>query len=100
MCGHLGKPSEVSLFRTCRRVIMNIALQARVSALSEYYSETKCNWCDGCGNYGIWTAVKYALVELNLRPWQVCLCYDVVCHGNGSERVNEVRMQRRLPIVD
>jgi len=24
-------------------------------------------------NYGIWTAVKYALVELNLHPWQVCL---------------------------
>ena len=42
---------------------MNIAMQTRPSALSEYYSETKCVWCDGCGNYGIWTAVKYALVE-------------------------------------
>jgi hypothetical protein len=39
---------------------MNIALQTRLPALSEYYSETKCIWCDGCGNYGIWTAVKYA----------------------------------------
>ena len=46
---------------------MNIALQTQPPALSEYYSETKCIWCDGCGNYGIWTAVKYALVELNLH---------------------------------
>jgi pyruvate/2-oxoacid:ferredoxin oxidoreductase beta subunit len=45
---------------------MNVAMQTRPPALSEYYSETKCIWCDGCGNYGIWTAVKYALVELNL----------------------------------
>jgi 2-oxoglutarate ferredoxin oxidoreductase subunit beta len=54
---------------------------------SEYYSETKCTWCDGCGNYGIWTALKYALVELKLHPWQVCLCYDVGCHGNGSDKI-------------
>jgi 2-oxoglutarate/2-oxoacid ferredoxin oxidoreductase subunit beta len=66
---------------------MNIALQTRPPALSEYHSETKCIWCDGCGNYGIWTAVKYALVELNLHPWQVCLCYDVGCHGNGSDKI-------------
>jgi 2-oxoglutarate ferredoxin oxidoreductase subunit beta len=59
--------------------------------LSEYYSDTQCNWCDGCGNYGIWTAVKYALAELNLRPWQVCLCYDVGCHGNGSDKLQGYR---------
>jgi Pyruvate:ferredoxin oxidoreductase and related 2-oxoacid:ferredoxin oxidoreductases, beta subunit len=70
---------------------MNVALQTRPPALSNYYSETKCIWCDGCGNYGIWTAVKYALVELNLHPWQVCLCYDVGCHGNGSDKIEGYR---------
>jgi 2-oxoglutarate/2-oxoacid ferredoxin oxidoreductase subunit beta len=59
--------------------------------ISEYYSETQCNWCDGCGNYGIWTAVKYALADLNLHPWQVCLCYDVGCHGNGSDKLQGYR---------
>jgi 2-oxoglutarate ferredoxin oxidoreductase subunit beta len=54
---------------------------------SEYYSDTKCTWCDGCGNYGIWTALKYALVQLKLHPWRVCLCYDVGCHGNGSDKI-------------
>src|ERR1700740_3775847 len=70
---------------------MNIALQSRPSALSEYYSETKRICCDSCCNYGIWTAVKCALVELNLHPWQVCLCYDVGCHGNGSDKIQGYR---------
>src|SRR4030088_1443325 len=88
---HLGKRTELSRFRICRYLIMNIALQTRLPALSEYYSETKCIWCDGCGNYGIWTAVRYALVELSLHPWQVCLCYDVGCHGNGSDKIEGYR---------
>jgi hypothetical protein len=70
---------------------MNTTLQITPPPLSEYYSETKCTWCDGCGNYGIWTAVKYALVELNLHPWQVCLCYDIGCHGNGSDKIQGYR---------
>jgi 2-oxoglutarate/2-oxoacid ferredoxin oxidoreductase subunit beta len=70
---------------------MSVAPRITQSALSEYYSETQCNWCDGCGNYGIWTAVKYALTDLNLHPWQVCLCYDVGCHGNGSDKLQGYR---------
>src|SRR5260221_10305270 len=87
MCERLGKRREFHWFRLCRYLIMNIVLQTGRPALSDYYSETKCIWCDGCGNYGIWTAVKYALVELNLHPWQVCLCYDVSFHGNGSHKI-------------
>src|ERR1700748_2461742 len=86
MYEHLGKRRESSRFRICRYLIMNVALHSRPPALSAYYSETKCIWCDGCGNYGIWTAVKYALVELNLHPWQVCLCYDVGCNGIRSHQ--------------
>src|SRR5258708_9157614 len=88
---HLGNRREFSQFRLCRYPNMNVALQTRPPAVSEYYSETKCIWCDGCGNYGIWTAVKYALVELNLHPWQVCLCYYVGCHGNGSDKIEGYR---------
>jgi 2-oxoglutarate/2-oxoacid ferredoxin oxidoreductase subunit beta len=70
---------------------MNITQKATRPALSEYYSERQCTWCDGCGNYGIWTAVKSALVDLNLHPSQVCLCYDVGCHGNGSDKIGGYR---------
>ena len=31
--------------------------------MSDYHSETRCTWCDGCGDYGIWTAVKRASEE-------------------------------------
>jgi 2-oxoglutarate/2-oxoacid ferredoxin oxidoreductase subunit beta len=46
--------------------------------------------------------VKYALVELNLHPWQVCLCYDVGCHGNGSDKIEGYRfhgLQLAMPLT-
>jgi 2-oxoglutarate/2-oxoacid ferredoxin oxidoreductase subunit beta len=70
---------------------MKTTVRAGTVAVPEYYSETRCTWCDGCGNYGIWTAVKYALAGRGLHPWQVCLCYDVGCHGNGSDKIQGYR---------
>lgn len=55
--------------------------------MADYHSENRCSWCDGCGDYGIWTAVKRALVELKINPWEVLLCYDVGCHGNMSDKL-------------
>jgi 2-oxoglutarate ferredoxin oxidoreductase subunit beta len=59
--------------------------------MHDYYCSNNCTWCDGCGDYGIWTAIKRALVELKLHPWQTCLCYDVGCHGNGSDKLQGYR---------
>jgi 2-oxoglutarate ferredoxin oxidoreductase subunit beta len=39
-------------------------------------------WCPGCGNFGIWAALKAALVKLNLAPHQVILVYGIGCSGN------------------
>ncbi len=61
------------------------------SPMGAYHCGNKCTWCDGCGDYGIWTAVKRALVESNLEPWQVLLCYDVGCHGNTSDKLRGYR---------
>lgn len=55
--------------------------------MKQFHCETKCTWCDGCGDYGIWTATKRALSELNIDPSQVLLCYDVGCHGNTSDKL-------------
>ena len=68
-----------------------ISLDTGSASMQQYHCDTKCTWCDGCGDYGIWTAVKRALVELNLQPWQVLLCYDVGCHGNGSDKLKGYR---------
>lgn len=66
---------------------MQIKLHTDGPAMQDYHSENHCTWCDGCGDYGIWTAVKRALVETGLHPWQVLLCYDVGCHGNTSDKL-------------
>lgn len=55
--------------------------------MKSYHCDNRCTWCDGCGDYGIWTAAKTALVELGIAPHQVLLCYDVGCHGNMSDKL-------------
>lgn len=57
------------------------------ASMQQYHCGNRCTWCDGCGDYGILTATKRALVGLGLQPWQVLLCYDVGCHGNGSDKL-------------
>lgn len=59
--------------------------------MMSYQCETKCTWCDGCGDYGIWTAVKLALSQLGKKPHEVLLCYDVGCHGNMSDKLKGYR---------
>jgi 2-oxoglutarate ferredoxin oxidoreductase subunit beta len=59
--------------------------------MADYQHENQCTWCDGCGDYGIWTAVKRALVELKIAPHEVLLCYDVGCHGNMSDKLQGYR---------
>lgn len=59
--------------------------------MGDYVHSNHCWWCNGCGDYGIWTAVKRALVELGIHPWQVCLCYDVGCNGNMSDKLQGYR---------
>lgn len=39
-------------------------------------------WCPGCGDYGIWMALKNALVELGIGPDDALLIYGIGCHGN------------------
>jgi 2-oxoglutarate ferredoxin oxidoreductase subunit beta len=60
-------------------------------SMNDYYHKNQCSWCDGCGDYGIWTAVKRALVELGIPPHGVLLCYDVGCHGNMSDKLEGYR---------
>ena len=75
---------------------MSIPLQITPSASSgpstgptmkDYHSQNQSTWCDGCGDYGIWAAIKQALVELKIAPTQTLLCYDVGCHGNMSDKL-------------
>lgn len=59
---------------------------AKVSPV-DFHCGNHCWWCDGCGDYGVWTATKRALAELAISPTQVVMCYDVGCNGNGSDKM-------------
>jgi 2-oxoglutarate ferredoxin oxidoreductase subunit beta len=41
-----------------------------MAALKDYDSSDPIAWCPGCGNFAILDAVKQALSELKLEPWQ------------------------------
>jgi 2-oxoglutarate ferredoxin oxidoreductase subunit beta len=64
-----------------------ISLSVGAPSMKDYHCENRCTWCDGCGDYGIWTATKRALVESGIPPHAVLLCYDVGCHGNTSDKL-------------
>ena len=59
--------------------------------ISDYFSENIYTWCTNCGNYGIHAAVKRALVAENIKPCQTLLCFDIGCHGNGSDKIGGYR---------
>jgi len=55
-----------------------------VVSAAKFNTSISPTWCPGCGNYGIWAALKQALFELNLEPHQVLISYDIGCCGNGA----------------
>lgn len=71
--------------------------------ISAYESEVQPTWCGGCGNFGIWAALKRALIELKLKPEQVLLCFDIGCNGNMSDKIRGYRLHslhgRVLPLA-
>jgi len=47
-----------------------------------FLTGTKPTWCPGCGNYGIWMALKNALVKSGIPHERIVVVYGVGCHGN------------------
>jgi len=57
----------------------------------DYFSENINTWCTNCGNYGIQAAIKRALVDEKIKPCETLLCFDIGCHGNGSDKIDGFR---------
>lgn len=64
---------------------------------------SKPNWCPGCGDFGIWVAVKQALVALEREPHQVMLVSGIGCSSKLPYWVNTYGFQglhgRPLPLA-
>jgi 2-oxoglutarate ferredoxin oxidoreductase subunit beta len=55
--------------------------------IADYKSPMFPTWCPGCGDFGIWQAIKQALVNLGKDPHEVCIVYGIGCSGNMSSFV-------------
>lgn len=53
--------------------------------VKDYITQNKPTWCPGCGNYGIWEAMKRALSELDMETHEWAHVWGVGCHGNGAD---------------
>jgi len=51
---------------------------------SDFNTDIRPTWCSGCGNFGIWNAIKKAFVELELQPYKVLVVFGIGCSGNGT----------------
>lgn len=53
-----------------------------MATAEELTTTIKPTWCPGCGNYGIWMALKGAIAKANVPHEKVVIVYGVGCHGN------------------
>jgi 2-oxoglutarate ferredoxin oxidoreductase subunit beta len=52
-----------------------------------YDTPQKPTWCPGCGDFGIWGALKTALAELGISPHKVVIVYGIGCSGNMASTI-------------
>lgn len=53
--------------------------------LQNLLSPVQPTWCPGCGNFSILTALKQALLELNLKMEEVIIVFGIGCSGNTAD---------------
>lgn len=57
------------------------AQQSHQPGFSGYYP----TWCPGCGNFGIWAALKSAFTKMGMTPDNFALVYGIGCSGNMND---------------
>jgi len=50
--------------------------------VKDFKGKSDPDWCPGCGDFGVLTALKQALAELNLQPHQVMTISGIGCSSN------------------
>ncbi|MEM2990406.1 MAG: 2-oxoacid:ferredoxin oxidoreductase subunit beta [Halobacteria archaeon] len=72
-------------------------------SLAHFRSTAHNDWCPGCGDFGILSAVQMALVELQIEPHRVAIFSGIGCSGQLPHFVNTYAMHtlhgRPLPFA-
>jgi 2-oxoglutarate ferredoxin oxidoreductase subunit beta len=55
--------------------------------IEEYNSGVIPTWCMGCGNFTIHSALKKALSDLDIKPNEAFISFDIGCNGNGADKI-------------
>jgi 2-oxoglutarate ferredoxin oxidoreductase subunit beta len=56
--------------------------------LKSYKADIHNNWCPGCGDFGILTAIQMALFQLKIEPHRIALFSGIGCSGKTPHYVN------------
>lgn len=74
-----------------------------MSETKDFLNERQPTWCPGCGNYGIWNALKAALAKQDIEPNEVFIVSGIGCgsklpdytYANGLQTLHG----RPLPVA-
>jgi 2-oxoglutarate ferredoxin oxidoreductase subunit beta len=58
-----------------------------VRKMADFKTDIFADWCPGCGDFGIMTALQMALAEMDLEPHQVVLVSGIGCSGKVPHNV-------------
>ena len=50
--------------------------------IDKFKTNSEITWCPGCGNFGIFLALKQAFLKLGLNPSDILVVYGIGCHGH------------------
>ena len=51
----------------------------------DYANDVRPTWCPGCGNFGIWNAIKRALAQAGLAPHEVMMVSGIGCGSKMND---------------
>jgi len=57
-------------------------------SLKDFGNLNQNQWCPGCGNFGILTAVKQAIIELEINPKDVLIVSGIGCSSKFPHYIN------------
>ncbi|MBU1992149.1 MAG: thiamine pyrophosphate-dependent enzyme [Patescibacteria group bacterium] len=64
-----------------------------MTKITNLNTEVESNWCPGCGNFGVWNALKQAIVGQNLDPDKIALVSGIGCSSQINQWINTYGFQ-------